>query len=157
MNTVRKSALGVAAASTLLCSAVSARADGPMILTGGQLDRVTAGAATVTSSTDAQAVGALSLAATTSNSVVNPGTSQFTGQPGFASSIGAADGTALAVGTNVTVPGAPPPSSSTSVTTAGTAAGNVVIISTTNHTVQGAGGVTFQAGWTVAFGAFVGL
>jgi hypothetical protein len=53
--------------------------------------------------------------------------------------------------------GEPPPSSSTSVTTAGAAEGNLVINSTINRTIQGAGGVTFQAGWTFVSGSWVGL
>ena len=49
----------------------------------------------------------------------------------------------------------PPPG--TSVTTSGNAAGNMVVNSTYNQTVHGAGGVTFQAGWTFVSGAWVGL
>jgi hypothetical protein len=128
-----------------------------MVLTNGQLDRITAGAATVVSSTDAQAAGVVALVNTTSNSVVTGGTSPFTGQPGLTNTAGAADGTAVAVGTNLGLQGEPPPSSSTSVTTAGAAEGNLVINSTINRTIQGAGGVTFQAGWTFVSGSWVGL
>lgn len=157
MHTMRSTALGLAAAGTLLCSALSARADGPMVLTSRQLDRVTAGGVTVFSSADAQAIGALALVQGTGTSVVSPGT-QIKGQPGFAqSSIGVADGVAVAVGTNGVLLGNPPPSSSTSVTTGGTATGNLVITSTMNQTVHGAGGVTAQVGWTVAFGSVVGF
>jgi hypothetical protein len=157
MQTMRNSVLGVATASTVLCGAISALADGPMVLTNGQLDRITAGAATVVSSTDAQAAGVLALVNTTSNSVVAGGTSPFKGQPGLTNTAGATDGTAVAAGTNLGLQGEPPPSSSTSVTTAGAADGNLVIMSTFNHTVQGAGGVTAQVGWTFVSGSWVGL
>jgi hypothetical protein len=43
------------------------------------------------------------------------------------------------------------------VITGGSANGNLVINSTINQTVHGAGGVTFQAGWTFVYGAWVGL
>jgi hypothetical protein len=157
MQTIRNTALGLAAAGTLLCSALSAHADGPTILTGAQLDRVTAGAVSVFSSTDAAATGALALVQGTGTSVVSPGT-PVNGQPGFEqSSIGASDGVAVAQGTNGVLLNNPPPSSSTSVTTGGTATGNMVIISTFNQTVHGAGGVTAQVGWTVAFGNVIGF
>jgi len=61
------------------------------------------------------------------------------------------------VGSNLAVQGMPPPSSSTSVATGGTTDGNLVINSSFNHTTQGAGGVTFQAGWTFAYGTWMGL
>jgi hypothetical protein len=157
MQTMRNSVLGVATAGTLLCGAISALADGPMVLTNGQLDRITAGAAVVVSSTDAQAAGVLALVNTTSNSLVAGGTSPFKGQPGLTNTAGAADGTAVAVGTNVGLQGQPPPSSSTSVTTAGAAEGNLVINSTFNQTIHGAGGVTAQVGWTFVSGSWVGL
>jgi hypothetical protein len=157
MHIMRSTVVGLAAASTLLCSALGARADSPMILTSGQLDRVTAGAVTVFSSTDAQATGALALVQGTGTSVVSPGT-PIKGQPGFEqSSIGASDGVAVAQGTNGVLLNNPPPTSSTSVTTGGSATGNLVISSTFNQTVHGAGGVTAQVGWTVAFGSVIGF
>jgi hypothetical protein len=157
MQTLRKSAFGLAAAGSLLCGAVTAAAHDPMTLTNDQLDRVTAGAAVVTSSTDAQAAGVIALTNTTSNSVVAGGTSPFKGQPGLTNTAGAADGTSVAVGTNLGLQGEPPPSSATSVKTAGAADGNLVIISTFNYTVQGVGGVTAQVGWTFVSGSWVGL
>jgi len=141
----------------MLCSSITALADGPMVLTNGQLDRITAGAAIVTSSTDAQAAGVLALASVASNSVVAGGTAPFKSQPGLTNSAGAADGTAVAVGTNLGQQNQPPPSSGTSVTTAGAAEGNLVITATVNHTFQGAGGVTAQVGWIFVAGAWVGL
>jgi hypothetical protein len=150
-------ALGVTSAATVLCSAMIALADGPIVLTNQQLDRVTAGVAIVSSSTDAQAAGVFALGTTTSNSVVGGGLAPFKGQPGLTDDTGAADGTATAVGTNLGVTGAPAPSSSTAVTTAGAANGNLIINSTFNYTVHGAGGVTFQAGWTFVSGSWVGL
>jgi hypothetical protein len=133
-----------------------ARAGSPKELTNDQLDRVTAGAIAVNSSAGSQASGVLSLTATGGNSLVtsSPLSAQ---QPGLSSSAGAADGTALAVGSNLAVQGMPPPSSSTSVTTGGTADGNLAINSSFNHTTQGIGGVTFQAGWTFAYGTWMGL
>jgi hypothetical protein len=157
MQAMRKSVLGLAAAGTLVCSAVTAAADGPMVLTNGQLDSVTAGGAIVISSVNAQAAGVLALTNTTSNSVVAGGVAPFKGQPGLTDSAGAADGTATAVGTNLGIQGEPPPSSGTSVATAGAAEGNLVVNSTFNQTIHGAGGVTFQAGWTFVYGAWVGL
>lgn len=157
MQTMRKSAFGVAAASTVLCGAATALAGGSVVLTNGQLDRVTAGAAAVTSSTDAQAAGVLALTNTTSNSVVAGGTSPFKGQPGLTDTAGLTVGTAVAVGTNLGLQGEPPPSSATNVTTAGVADGNLVINATFNYTVHGAGGVTAQVGYTFVAGAWVGF
>jgi hypothetical protein len=158
MAAIRNSILGLTAAGAVLCGAVAARADGPVVLTNRQLDQVTAGSSAIlVSSTDAQASGIVSLATTTSNAVVTGGVQPFAGQPGLTNTGGAADGTALAVGTNLGFTNAPPASTGTSVMTAGAADGNLVINSTINHTVQGAGGVMFQAGWTFVYGAWVGL
>ncbi len=157
MHTTRTMLFGLATAGTLLCSAFSAHAGGPMALTSRQLDRVTAGAATVFSSVDAQATGALALVQGTGTSLVTPGT-PVNGQPDLErSTIGVADGVAVAQGTNGVLLNNPPPSSSTSVTTGGTANGNLVFTSTFNHTVTGAGGVTAQVGWTVVFGTTIGF
>ena len=144
------------AALALVVAASATWAGSPVELTNNQLDRITAGGAAVSSSATSQAAGVLALTGTTVNSMVAGGTSP-NAQPGFATTAGAADGTSVAVGTNIGVQNAPPPSSSTSVTTSGTSQGNQVIISTVNHTVQGVGGVTFQAGWTFVYGAWVGL
>jgi hypothetical protein len=157
LQTTRNSVLGVAAASTVLCAAITVLADGPMVLTNGQLDRITAGAASVTGSSDAQAAGVFALVNTTNNSTVTGGTAPFKGQPGLTNTGGATVGTALAVGTNLGLQNEPPPGSNTSVTTGGTADGNLVITSTQNHTVQGVGGVTFQAGYTFVYGSWFGL
>ncbi|HEX5232474.1 MAG TPA: hypothetical protein VFW56_09570 [Bradyrhizobium sp.] len=156
METTRNSRLGAAIAAAVLGVSATAWADGPMMLTGKQLDRVTAGAATVISSVDAQAAGAFALTNTTANSLVTSGT-PYPKQPELQNSTAVADGTATAVGTNLGITGAPPPSSGTSVVTAGVADGNLVINSTVNRTLQGAGGVTFQAGWTFVYGAWVGI
>jgi hypothetical protein len=140
-----------------LCGAITALAGGPVVLTNGQLDRVTAGAAAVASSTDAQAAGVFTLVNTTSNSVVGGGTSPFKGQPGVTDTAGFTVGTAVAVGTNLGLQGEPPPSSATNVTTAGVADGNLVINANFNYTVHGAGGVTAQVGYTFVAGAWVGF
>lgn len=134
-----------------------AQAGQPLALSDAQLDRVTAGEATVMSSTNAQANGVFALTQTGSNSIVAGGVAPYAGQPGLTDDAGASDGTATAVGTNLAVQGAPPASSGTSVTTGGSAAGNLVVNATYNNTVHGAGGVTFQSGYTFVYGAWVGL
>ena len=147
----------VAGAAILgLAAPTTTRAGNPVELTNDQLDRVVAGGATVTSVADSQALGVFTLSRTTGNALAVAGDSPIPQQPAFATNAGAAEGTAVAVGTNLGVGGAAP-SSGTSVTTAGAAQGNMVINSTFNHTTQGVGGVTFQAGWTFVYGAWVGL
>ena len=123
----------------------------------GQMDRVTAGGANVASSSDAQAAGRFALTGTTGNSVVAPEPSPYPGQPGLGPTGGAADGTALAVGTNLGAQGLPPVSASTDVVTAGEAQGNQMLGANFNHAVLGAGGVAFQVGWTFIYGAWIGL
>jgi hypothetical protein len=71
--------------------------------------------------------------------------------------MGVSVGTASAMGSNLAFPGQGPPSSATSVTTGGSADGNLVLGWTFNRTVTGAGGVTAQVGWTIVYGAWVGL
>lgn len=153
----RVSGVTLATTGLILCSTMSAFAGGRLALTDGQLDRITAGGGIVVSTTDAAAFGVVGLTATTSNSVVGQGVSPYPGQPQLGVTAGAADGTALAVGTNLGRTGQPPSSSATNVQTAGVADGNLLINSTINQTVHGAGGVTFQAGWTFVYGAWVGL
>ena len=153
----RVSILSVVAAGLTVCGPVSAFAAGPTALTDRELDGVTAGAATVVGSSDAAALGALSITATTGNSVVVPQASPYPNNPGLGATGGLTDATALAVGTNVTAVGDPPPATSTSVTTGGVATGNQVFTTTINRTVTGVGGVQFQAGWTFVYGAWIGL
>jgi hypothetical protein len=148
---------GIASAGLILCSSASAFAAGPIVLSDNQLDRVSAGGATVAQSSDAAAVGLLALTETTGNSAVIQGASPIPSQPQLAPTAGFADGTALAIGTNGGSSGGPPPATSTSVVTAGTADGNLVIHTTINSTVHGAGGVTFQSGWTFVYGSWVGF
>lgn len=144
---------GLTSASLTLAGAAGAMAQ-PMSLADGQLDGVTAGAVTVVSSTDAAAVGALTLTGTTSNTVAIRQGSQS--QPGLGVNAGLAEGTAVAVGKNVGFTNSPT-STATNVQTAGTADGNLTLSRTVNYTVQGAGGVQFQAGWTFVYGAWIGL
>jgi hypothetical protein len=134
-----------------------ARAGGPRALSDTQLDGVTAGVAFVQSSVNAQANGVLAMTQTGSNSIVAGGVAPYQGQPGLTDDAGAADGSSVALGTNLAVRGEPPASSGTSVATSGNAAGNMVVNSTYNQTFHEAGGVTFQAGWTFVSGAWVGL
>lgn len=154
---LRLSAIALATAGPVLCWSINALAQGPVLLTNSQLESVTAGAATVASSTDAQAAGVVALVNTTTNSTVTGGTAPYAGQPGLTNTVGATVGTALAVGTNLGQAGEPTPSSSTAVMTGGAADGNLVINSTYNHTVQGVGGVTFQLGYTFVSGSWFGL
>ena len=147
----------LAASALLLCSAANGLAQAPLALNDAQLDRITAGGAIVLSSSDAAAAAAYTLTNTTSNSFVAADASPYPGQPNLGPTGGVAVGTALAVGTNGLLTGEPPASSATSVQTGGTADGNLVFNSTFNHTTQGVGGVTFQAGWTFVYGAWIGL
>ena len=151
-----KMLITVVAATLGLAAPTTTRAGNPVELTNDQLDKVVAGGANVTSIANSQATGVFTLSRTTGNALVVAGNSPIPQQPAFATNAGAAEGTAVAVGTNLGV-GGTAPSSGTSVTTAGAAQGNMVINSTFNHTTQGAGGVTFQAGWTLVYGAWVGL
>jgi hypothetical protein len=145
----------VAAGLTVFGSAV-ALAHSP--LTDGQLDRITAGlAAAVMGSADAQAIGALSIAGTATNSFLVSSASPYPGQPDLGSSGAVVDGNAVAMGNNLGLQGQPPASSTTNVATAGTANGNLVINYTRNYTVTGGGGVTAQFGLTVVYGAWVGF
>ncbi|HLG85834.1 MAG TPA: hypothetical protein VKZ79_01405 [Alphaproteobacteria bacterium] len=146
------------AAAGLMFTSLSAFASGPTLLTDRQLDGVTAGGSFVLSSSDAQATGSFTLTNTTSNSIVVNEPSPYPGNPNLGPSAGATDATATSVGNNTFTPnGAPPATSATGVTTTGGADGNQVITSSYNATIHGAGGVTFQAGWTVVYGAWIGL
>lgn len=158
MSTTRNTpAIAVLVAALGLALPTTSWAGHPVPLSDAQLDAVTAGGAAVLSSSNAGASGVFTLDYTTSNSVVFGGATPFPQQPGLTNSLGISDGTAVAMGTNIGNHDAPPPSSGTSVTTAGTAVGNQVIITNFNYTTQGAGGLTFQAGWTVAYGGWTGL
>ncbi len=128
-----------------------------MVLSDSRLDHITAGGASVFSSADAAAAGVLALTGTNVNSVVAGGQPIFPQQPAFTNVAGASDGAAVSVGSNLSQQNAPPASSGTTVSTGGTADGNLVINHTFNHTTQGVGGVTFQAGWTFVYGGWVGL
>jgi hypothetical protein len=125
----------------------------PARLADAQLDRVTAGFVTVVSSADAAAVGPLAISGTTNNAIAGRAVSPT--QPETGAAAGFADGTAVAIGANVVVPG--PTDASTNVQTAGVVDGAFQINSSVNRTVQGAGGVQFQAGWTFVFGTWLGL
>jgi hypothetical protein len=146
--------LASVASAGLALSGAAAAAAGPTALSDSQLDGVTAGA-TVVASVDAAALGALSLADTTSTTFA---TRAFSGdQPGLGVTAGAADGVAVAMGSNEGRTGAGPSGATTNVQTAGVAGGNRVINNTVNYTVQGAGGVQAQIGWTFVYGDWTGL
>ena len=149
----------------LICGAggVSAHLANPaphglIALTDNQLDAISAGSAVfVNGSSDAGAAGAFTLTQATGNSFAGQAPSPYPGQPDLGPSAGVVEGTSLAVGTNLGLQGEPPPSSSTSVTTSGSTNGNLVISTTVNQTMHGAGGVTFQVGYTFVYGAWIGF
>jgi hypothetical protein len=126
-------------------------------LTDSQLDRVTAGGATVASLADAQALGAISLAGTGTNAFIVAGPSPYKDQPGLGGTAGLAEGNATAFANNAAVPNQPATQTNTGVSTAGVADGNLVLKWEKNFTIQGGGGVTAQFGFTVIYGAWVGL
>ena len=154
MKTYTRLIIAGPACVTLTLTGVSVGAAAPAMLTNAQLDMVTAGSVTVKSSADGGAIGALTIAGTTTNSFALHSGQQ--NDPGAGISAGVADGTALAVGTNVGI-GTGPTGAATNVTTAGAADGNIQLNSTINYTVRGAGGVQFQAGWTAVYGAWTGV
>ena len=154
----RISVLSFAAMGVLLSGTAGALAHSPIALTDRQLDRVSAGAVSIVGSTsDAASTGVLGITQTSGNSLIVGEPSIYKDQPGLAAGAGLAEGVAVALGTNLGVKGAPPPSAATSVQTGGAATGNLVINTGINYSVQGAGGVQFQAGWTFVYGAWVGL
>jgi long-subunit fatty acid transport protein len=153
----RTSAAGAMAAGLLFVSSLSALAGNPAALTDRQLDRVTAGGGTVLGSADAQASGALSLAGTNTQSLLVSGPSPYPGQPEYGGTAVLAQGNATTIANNAFVPNLPPASSSTNVTTAGVADGNLVLKWEKNFIIQGGGGVTAQYGFTIVYGAWVGL
>lgn len=146
--------VALASAGLAIGGAASA-ATGPAHLTDAQLDSVTAGGVSVGSSADAAGVGAFTLGGTATNAIAVGGATPE--QPGQVSGAGIADGVAVAVGTNFGFGGAPPAGTSTNVQTGGTADGNITHTTNLNVTIQSAGGVRVQLGWTYVFGGFVGL
>lgn len=152
MKTYARLILAGPACAALALTGASVAAAAPLVLTNGQLDGVTAGGVTVGSTADSGALGALTVAGTTANSfALHAGQAS---EPTLGVSAGVADGTAVAVGSNPGV-GAGPTAAATDVKTHGAVDGEFQVNSTTNYTVQGAGGVQFQAGWTVVFGAWL--
>jgi hypothetical protein len=153
---MRISVLGLAAAGLLLCGSTGALAHNPVTLTDGQLDIVTAGSAVVIgASSDAQAMGALSLTQTTGDTFAVQGASPYPGQPDLGPSAGVAEGTAVAQGNSLGSKW--PASTSTNVTTVGAVGGNQMFNFTRNLTIYGGGGVQIQFGLTFVYGAWVGL
>ena len=123
----RISMVGLSVAGTLLAGASGASAGGAVALTDRMLDQVTAGtAAALISSTNSQATGGLVLTGAGTQTIIVPGESPYPGNPGLGETIGAAQGTAVAFGTNHPLSSLPPPSSSTQVVTDGVAYGNFV-------------------------------
>jgi len=153
---VRISVASLATAACLLCSSAGAIARNAGPLTDRQLDGVTAGGF-VFSTADAAATGAFNLTQTGGVSIGIQEISPYPDNPGLGANGGAAEGTAVAVGSNVTVPNQPPPTQSTAVQTGGGTTGNMVVNHTFNYTAQGVGGVQAQVGWTFVYGAWIGL
>jgi hypothetical protein len=145
---------GLASAGLALCGAVSAAAQSTP-LADAQLDSVTAGGVTVGSLSGSSGAGSLVITGTTANTITVHGASN-SGQPFMGISAGLADGTSVAVGTNVGL-AQEPTSASTNVQTGGVADGNFQYSSTVNKTLQGPGGVQATVGWTFVAGAFIGL
>jgi hypothetical protein len=156
MSAKHKVLVGFTAAGAVILSAFAAFADGPTKLTNHQLDRVTAGGPLVGASTGALATGNFSFVGTTTAAVLT-GSTPYPQQPGLSNTVGAADGTATAVGTNMGIAGVSSPSAATSVITGGTLDGTSGMSNTVNVTAQGAGGVVVQAGWTFVSGNWSGL
>lgn len=154
IKTLTKTLVGAGALLVIsIAPSANARAAGPVPLTDGELDHVSAGSALVTSSADAQATGLNVMASTTSNSIL--GTNQGV-EPGFGSVGGVASGTAVAWGLNPlgNSNGAPPPTSSTNVTTTGVAQGNFTLTIGGNAT-SSALGQTIQVGTTSVYGVLI--
>jgi hypothetical protein len=141
----------------LLAGASGASAGGATVLTDRMLDKVSAGAAAVIFSADAQGLGTLVITGTNGTSFVVSSGPQYAGQPDLQATMGVAEGAAVAMANNFGQPGSPPGTSSASVTTDGAAVGNLVIKNTYHTTVTGAGGVTASAGWTFVYGGWRGI
>jgi len=145
-------------AGMLLAGAPGVSAGGAVVLPDRMLDQISAGtAAAVGVVTDSQATGVLAITSTSGNTFLVASPSPYAGQPDLGTTMAVADGTAIAMGSNVSQPGHPAPSASAAVTTDGLAIGNYVSTSTFKTTILGAGGVTAQIGWTVVYGGGHGL
>jgi hypothetical protein len=158
----KKLSFSLAVAIGLLYAPAIAQAGGPIALSDGQLDHLTAGSALVSSTADAQATGLKAYANTLSNSALGSNASV---ENGFGSQGGNTSGVAVAWGLNplgnsngngMTANGAPapPPTSSTDVTNSGAAQGNFTL------TIAGGGtssalGQTIQVGFRSVYGVFV--
>jgi len=156
-STKRLPAILAAAIAVLSISGV-ANAGGPVALTDGQLDRVTAGDTSVFANAGSLATGLIVQGTTGTSTVV--GSNQGV-EDGFGSSGGVALGTAVAFTAGqatpagcAAVPSTCPSSSSTNVTTGGTTAGNFTQSFTGGGTAT-AGGLTIQVGYTAVYGVFV--
>jgi hypothetical protein len=151
VTNIKKLIFPLAAVTALLCVSANADAGGPVALTDGQLDRVTASGALVFSTADAQAAGLIVQASSGANSAF--GSNQGV-QDGFGSESGLATGTAVSLATNGAAKGGPAATSSTSVTTGGFPEGNYTMTITANRT-SSALGLTIQGGFTFVYGVFI--
>jgi hypothetical protein len=153
VNTKTLTFFASALVGTLLYTSVAAHAGGPIPLTDGQLDRLTAGSAIVFSNVDAQAIGLKAYSSTLSNSILGTNPSV---ENGFGSEGGTTSGVAVAWGLNPlgNSAGAPPPASSTNVTTGGGAQGNFTLMIAGGGT-SSALGQTIQVGVMSVYGVFV--
>jgi hypothetical protein len=155
----KTSVIALSMAVMLLIGASGALAGGATVLTDRALDKISAGAAAVAFSADAQGAGTLVITGTNGTSFVVSSGPQFAGQPDLQASLGVADGAAVAQGNNFGQPSQPfgPASSSSNVTTNGAAVGNFVTKNTYNSTITGAGGVTASVGFTYVYGGWLGI
>jgi hypothetical protein len=134
------------AAGALMCAATVAQAGGPIALTDGQLDRVTAGQGGPAAEVGAAATasGLFTVGNTETIATTGVGNSPFNGSDAYAS------GVAVGQGLNGVTPGA----SSADVTTATEAPGNFVATVAFNQTIYGIG-TTLQVGFSSSVGDFV--
>jgi hypothetical protein len=141
-----KRALSVIAATAFLCASTVAHAGGPVGLTDGQLDGVTAGQggpfAGVTAG--ATASGLFATGNTLTTAATGVGDSPFNGSDAYAT------GVAFGVGMNGVAPG----TSSASVTTYSEAPGNFVVNYSNTTTIYGIGS-TLQVGVSTSTGDLV--
>lgn len=142
--------LSLATSTMLLSISPIANAGGPIALSDGQLDRLTAGAAVVFANSGGLATGLITGATSAANTIY--GSTQGV-EDGFGSEGGLAVGTAVTF-TAGQAQGAPPSTSSTNVSTGGAAEGNFTMSFSGGGKVTAAG-LTIQSGFTAVYGAFI--
>ncbi|MGH7116616.1 MAG: hypothetical protein ACREE9_19225 [Stellaceae bacterium] len=137
----------VVAAGALMFASPIAYAGGPVSLTDGQLDQVTAGQGGPFAEV---AAGATAAGLFTTGNTQTIATTGVADSP-FDGSNAMASGVAFGVGSNGVSPG----SSDANVSTFTEAPGNFVVNYASNRTIYGAGGATLQVGISVSVGDLV--